>query len=435
MIGLLEKALLRTGRVEKKETKAVLWAAAYFFFLLSGYFLLRPMREQMGLAGGVRNLPWLFLITLGAMFVANPIYGAIVSRFPRVRFIPWVYRFFILNLFVFFALLLVLDAGQRVWVGRVFYVWVSVFNLFAVSVFWQLMADSFREDQGKRLYAYIGVGGTIGAFLGSFGTASLMSWLQSIEGFDADGAVPYLMIGSAVLLEVAVRCVRKFSQSVESTERHHEAHEKEALGGTFIDGVTQLARSPYLLGLCLYLFCYAFTSTVLYFLQGEIIDAQVKGEAARTEVFAWLNFGSQGLTLLLQLFLTSRLLQRAGVGITLGVLPVLTVVGLLALSFAPVLVLLVIVQITRKGTSYAVARPARETLFSVVSRAEKYKAKALVDTFVIRGGDAVAALTTKAIGPGLAIMSSIAVPLSLFWFALAVMLGKARARRVGARDT
>src|ERR1700754_1182770 len=184
-----------------RERSAALWSFAYFFALLAGYYVLRPLRDQMGIAGGVKNLPWLFTATFLSLLVAQPLYGALVARLPRVRFIPIVYHFFVAHLALFWVLL-TLDV-ERVFVARVFFVWVSVFNLFAVAVFWSFMADLFTSEQGKRLFGFIGAGGTAGALLGPVITIAL--------------AVPLgphnLLIAAIVFLEIAVFCAARLERS------------------------------------------------------------------------------------------------------------------------------------------------------------------------------------------------------------------------------
>src|ERR1700750_653600 len=200
MMPLLHR-LRRAVPATPQERAAALWSFAYFFTLLAGYYVLRPMRDQMGIPGGVRNLPWLFTATFLSLLIAQPLYGALVARLPRVKFIPIVYHFFVANL-VLFWLLLLLDV-EKVIVARVFFVWVSVFNLFAVAVFWSFMADLFTSEQGKRLFGFIGAGGTAGALLGPVITIGLSAPLGAVN----------LLIAAAVLLELAVFCVLRLERA------------------------------------------------------------------------------------------------------------------------------------------------------------------------------------------------------------------------------
>jgi ATP:ADP antiporter, AAA family len=227
--GWLQRTVPGTAR----ERATALWSFGYFFTLLAGYYVLRPLRDQMGIAGGTKNLPWLFTATFVSLLVAQPIYGALVAKLPRVRFIPIVYHFFVANL-VLFWLLLFLDI-EKVIVARVFFVWVSVFNLFAVAVFWSFMADLFTSEQGKRLFGFIGAGGTAGALLGPIITI----WLSGPLG-----PVNLLMVAIA-FLELAVLCAHRIERvadpPIEADAR------PQRIGGSAFAGVSELIRSPYLL--------------------------------------------------------------------------------------------------------------------------------------------------------------------------------------------
>src|SRR6201989_2641926 len=200
MMPLLHR-LRRAVPATPQERAAALWSFAYFFTLLAGYYVLRPMRDQMGIPGGVRNLPWLFTATFLSLLVAQPLYGALVARLPRIKFIPIVYHFFVANLLLFWGLLSIGVGEVVVW--RVFFVWVSVFNLFAVTVFWSFMADLFTAEQGKRLFGFIGAGGTAGGLLGPVITIGLSAPLGAVN----------LLIAAAVLLELAVFCVLRLERA------------------------------------------------------------------------------------------------------------------------------------------------------------------------------------------------------------------------------
>src|SRR6266568_3125725 len=216
------------------ERSAALWSFAYFFTLLAGYYVLRPLRDQMGIAGGVKNLPWLFTATFLSLLVAQPLYGALVARLPRVRFIPIVYHFFVANLVVFWVLL-TFDV-EKVIVARVFFVWASVFNLFAVAVFWSFMADLFTAEQGKRLFGFIGAGGTAGALLGPIVTILLSAPLGPTN----------LLIAAIVFLELAVLCVHQLERS--GNARQSSRPNEQRIGGSAFAAIPELVRSPYMLG-------------------------------------------------------------------------------------------------------------------------------------------------------------------------------------------
>ena len=410
---------MRLVAVERGEFKAALLSAAYFFFVLCSYYVLRPIRDEMGVAGGVDNLPWLFTGTLVVMLVANPLFAAVVARYPVRRFIPLTYRFFGLNLLVFWAVLTLAGDAADVWVGRAFFVWLSVFNLFVVSVFWAFMADNWNTARAKRLFGFIAVGGTLGAIVGAGVTALLAA---------AAGPTNLLLV-SVVLLEAAVQCARRLRGSDAPAGA---APDRGPIGGSVFAGIAHVVRSPYLLGICAYMLLYTVAATVLYFQQAEIAASQFDDRAARTQFFASIDLAVNALTVVVQVFLTARVIAWFGVGATLAFLPALFVVGFIGLGTWPTVAVLVAFQVLRRAGNFALARPARETLYTVVSREDKYKAKNLIDTFVYRAGDQVgawgyAALT--ATGLGLAGIAFAAAPLAALWVAVAVWLGRAQARR------
>jgi ATP:ADP antiporter, AAA family len=418
--SVLTRVLRKAVEVRRDEVRALLLGFVYYFLVLSSYYIIRPIRDDMGLAGGVENLPWMFTGTLVAMLVANALFAALVAKFSRRRFIPIAYRFFIANLLLFFLLLRALPQGQQVWVGRSFYIWTSVFNLFVVSVFWAFMADIFSTDQGKRLFGFISVGGTLGGICGAAITATLV---QKI------GAVSLLLI-SALLLELSAQCVRLFPSAFKGSRDHlrREVVAEEApIGGGIWSGIVHDLRSPYLLGICAYMLLYAITSTLLYFQQAGIISTAFTDRAARTAFLAQIDLIVNVLTILVQLFLTGRLLKWLGVGVTLAVLPALSVIGFTGMGMVPTLSVLVIFLTLRRAGNFALARPAREVLFTVVSREDKYKAKSFIDTFIYRAGDQIGAWSTPALGwmgLGLAGISFVAVPLAAVWFFISLWLGK-----------
>ena len=375
--------LARSVNVREDEIRTLLLSFAYFFCLLCGYYILRPLREEMGVAGGVRNLAWLFTGTFLVMLAAVPAFGAAVARFPRRRLVPIIYRFFILNILLFY-LLFTLGEGQ-VYLSRAFFIWVSVYNLFVVSVFWSFMADIFESAQGKRLFGFIAAGGTMGALLGPAITTFLAVPL---------GPITLLPI-SAVFLELAVQCIRLLLASPGVRKDAADVQVDEAIGGGVFSGAIRVFRSPYLLGICVYIFLFTTTSTFLYFQQAHIVSAAFDSPAERTRVFALINLIVGLLTLGVQWFVTGRFMARFGVGLSAAFLPLAVAAGFLALAVAagflalavsPVLAVLVAFQSIRRASNFAISKPAREVLFTVVVREEKYKSKNFIDTVVYRGG-------------------------------------------------
>jgi AAA family ATP:ADP antiporter len=413
--------------VKASEVRALFLGFIYYFLIFSSYYVIRPIRDDIGAANGIDKLPWLFTGTMIAMLFANALFAALVVKFSRRHFIPIAYRFLIANLVIFFVLLLTLSKDHQVWVGRAFFVWTSVFNLFVVSVFWAFMVDVFSSEQGKRLFGFISVGGTLGAIVGAAITATLVRKIGSLN----------LLLISAVLLELGVQCVRLFPTAFESSaSAKKKDSDEKPIGGSIWAGIVHNLKSPYLLGICAYMFLYATTSTLLYFQQVDIAAHAFADRAARTAFFAKIDLVVNVVAIVGQAFVAARLIKWLGVGITLAVLPAMSVIGFTALGAGPTLVLLVVFLTLRRATDFALARPARETLFTVVSREDKYKAKNLIDTLVYRGGDQFGAWSNKLMsgfGLGLAGISFVAAPLAAIWLVITLWLGRRQARM--ARDT
>jgi AAA family ATP:ADP antiporter len=401
-----------------EEQAAALWSFAYFFTLLAGYYVLRPLRDQMGIAGGVKNLPWLFTATFFTLLVAQPFYGALVARLPRTRFIPIVYHFFAANLSLFW-LLLTLGIATTL-VARIFFVWVSVFNLFAVAVFWSFMADLFTSEQGKRLFGFIGAGGTLGALLGPVITIGLSVPLGPAN----------LLLPAIMFLELAVLCSHRLEHAVgsPSTERTHERR----LGGSAFDALPELMRSPYLLGVAAWVSLLSFGATILYFEQANIVSATVHGAGAQTRIFASIDLAVGLLTLATQVFATGRVLGRFGVGVSAAALPAVYVVGFAALALVPTLAVVLVFQVVQRWMNFAIANPARQVFFTVVGRTEKYKAKNLIDVVIYRGSDALYGWvfdSLQAIGLKLGGIALWSLPVVAGWLVLSLALGRTQQRR------
>jgi ATP:ADP antiporter, AAA family len=431
--GSVVRLLQRVVDVRREEVAALLWSCAYFFFVLSSYFI-RPLREEMGVAGGVRNLQWLFTGTLVAMLLVHPPFAALVARLPRRTFVPLANRFFLANLGIFFILMRFLWETERIWVGRAFFIWTSVFNLFVVSVFWSVMTDSWATAQGKRLFGFIGFGGTAGSILGSSLTAVLAPRIGIVN----------LILVSAVLLELstlAMLRLTRLSPARAASPQNATSRldpDTHVIGGSAFAGISHALRSPYLLGICGYMLLFTFGSTVLYFQQADIAQRTFTDPAIRTAFFARIDLAVNALTLLTQIFLTGRIVKVLGVPLTLTLLPGLSIIGFILLGGYPVIAVFVVFQVLRRAGEYAVARPTRELLYVILPREDKYKAKHFIDTFVYRAGDQLAAWSTAgitALGLSLAGMSFVAAPLAGLWLLIGLWLGRrqeARAREGAA---
>jgi len=397
--------------------RALLWSFAYFFCLLAGYYILRPLRDEMGVAGGVRNLPWLFTATFLVMLAAVPLYGTLVARLPRRRFIPIVYHFFVANLLVFW-LLLALDV-ERLIVARVFFVWISVFVLFAVSVFWSFMADLYSSEQSKRLYGFIAAGGSAGALAGPALTIGLVQWIGAAN----------LLILAALLLEIAVFCAVRLEVKNSPSKTEPLA---APVGGGAIDGIMMVLRSPYIAGITLWVSLLSVAATFLYFEQAAIVAAASDDPAVRTRIFATVDLAVGLLTLAVQFFATGKLIARFGVGAALALLPLVFAAGFAVLAASPVLAVVIAFQALQRTANFAISNPAREALFTVLARDEKYKAKNVIDIVAVRGADAAggwAFTALRSLGMEIRSIPLVAIGLAAACFALAVALGRAHERR------
>jgi AAA family ATP:ADP antiporter len=392
--GAASRLLQRLVAVRPEEVRAVSWCWLYIFAVLSSYYIMRPIRDQMGIAGGVKNLPWLFLGTLAGMVLLNLPFAYLVKKLPRSRFIPLTYRFFAANILLFAVALHVAGTEQTIWVGRIFFIWVSVYNLFVVSVFWQLNVDLFSPEQGKRLFGFIAAGATLGALFGSSITATLALYVSPT----------FLLIGAALLLEVAVFAVSrlaKLSPSLhqmqsETVQNERQKGDERPVGGSVFAGMLHALGSPYLLSVGAFLLLYSMTSTFAYFQQQDIVSLSIKERGAQTAFLATIDVGVNSLALLVQLFLTGR---------------VVAVLGLF--------------QVIRRATDYAITRPVREVIYTVVSREDRYKAKGFIDTFVYRAGDQVGAWSAPLLmGMSLWAAPLAAIAIAALWLVNALWLGR-----------
>jgi AAA family ATP:ADP antiporter len=412
-------ALNRIVRIDRSEFAASLWSFACFFLLLCGYYVLRPLRDEMGVQGGVENLPWLFSATFAAMLGVAPLFGWAAARLPRRRLVPWAYLFFIGNVLVFYVLFALGVAPPGV--ARAFFVWVSVFNLFVVSLFWSLMADLFRPEQAARLFGFVSAGGSCGALVGPTLTALLAAPFGTAN----------LLLVSCGFLGLALVCIlaliRGAGAAPPAGPVRRPAEPSDFIGGTTWSGIAEIPRSPYLLGIV----AYVLLSTVLfgfaYLELARMVSAAYNDPAQRTALFAQMDLAVNVITLLGQLLVVAKFVEKLGVGAALALLPALALIGFLAIGFAPVLAVLIAFQILRRAADYAIARPAREMLFTVLTREAKYKSKNFIDTVVFRSGDAASGwvyAALKGLGLGLAGLAAAAIPGVILWIALGLWLGR-----------
>lgn len=410
----------RAGRllaIRPGEGRAALWSFAYFFCVLASYYVLRPVREEMGVATGVEQLPWLFTGTFAAMVAAVPLFGLLAARFPRRTLLPVVYAFFIACILGLFALLR--GVGAPAWAPAAFFIWLSVFNLFVVSVFWSFMADVWREEQARRLFGFIAAGGSAGALVGPAVTALLASRMGPVN----------LLPVAAALLAGALVCVARLRGDAAGPGTLPA--DESPLGGGALGGFTRVLGSTYLAGIALFVALGTLFATFVYFQQAQIMRSAFTDPGRRTAVFAVMDLIVNALTIGAQLFVTGALAARFGVTRVLPALPVLTLAGFTVLTLAATAGVLIMFQVLRRAAQYGITGPAREMLFTVVPREDKYKTKNLIDTVISRGGDALSGWAfagLSALGLGMAGVSLVALPLAALWIALAVYLGRREER-------
>ncbi len=427
----------RALKIAPGEGSTVLVSALFFFFILAAYYMLMPVRDEI-VTREVRDVPWLWTGTFIGTLAAAPLFTALVCVLPRRLFIPITYRFFAVNMLIFLALFLSLEGENRLWPARIFYIWLSVFNLFAVSIFWAFASDIFTTARSKRLFGLIGVGGTAGGVVGGLVTKSLLA----VENID----VAYVFVAAAISLELAVRCFKWLARAHDVAPRklaeskgwtRARSFLPDASPGGMLAGLRALAHSRYLMGVAAYILLLSLTATAMYLQRVQIIGAEFPGDTSaarqdRTNALNNIYLLTNIATIVIQCFFTGRIIQRVGVGFTLVLLPAISFGAIALVAAAPVYSALAIAEIARRTSNFALARPARETLYTVVSREERYKTKSVIDTAVYRGGDMMWAWFFEIIQSGLAttalkfaaVIAIGAAPLAALWGVLGLALGR-----------
>ncbi|MBT8041138.1 MAG: MFS transporter [Gammaproteobacteria bacterium] len=401
---------------DDNELKGLLWGTSYGFFIMTAYYILRPVRDEISSADR-GNLQILWTAVFLVMLVAVPLYSWAVSRWPRRIFVPLANRFFIACLVGFWLSLVFLPGDARPWIDRVFYVWTSVFALFVVTVFWGLMADCFSNNQGKRLFAFIAMGSSLGAMVGSSLTAVLAEWVPTFS----------LLLIACVPLEIATWCAAVLNRRFATGDVPGIDEKNKAIHGNALSGMKAVFSSPYLAGIAAFIALMTFVSTMLYFQQANLIYEAFADRGERTAFYAKIDLAVNILTLVFQLYLTVRIVRWLGVGVTLAAIPVAMAAGFFALGIWPTLAVLVVVQVIYRAGRYGLTKPAREMLWTVLSREDKYKAKPFLDAAVYRGGDLVSGWIyagLAAVGLSIGAIALVAAPVAGVWALLAVRLGR-----------
>jgi len=417
-LGLPRRGAGHIG-IRPGESRSVLTAGVLFFILLTAIMVLRPVREALGLARGIESVRPLFLVTVTATLLVASLFGRVVSLTRRHHLLAVSFRSCAVILLCFLAGMALLPEGVRGWIGSVYYVFHSVFNLFVVSLFWAFMADHFDLGESKRLFPAIAIGGSLGAILGS-----LVAW-QLAEQL----GVLWLFAVAAVLLELAVWAAAWFART--RSAAHGHLRNLRPLGGASLAGLKAVLQSPYIRSIALFVALAGIVSTFLYFTSLRLVASASSSTTQQTALFAQINLWTQAATLLAQAFVAARIMRWAGVGYALAVLPALAVGGFAALALLPTLAAFTVVNALYQAAHQGITGPARETLFTVLQPQEKYKAKPFVDTFGYRAGDASGALLERALAglsSGLLPLAAAVFGFATFWLALSFFLGRTQNR-------
>jgi AAA family ATP:ADP antiporter len=431
--GFIGRFLTRVAPIERHEIPAVVAAVCLFFCVLGGYFAVRPVRETVGTLIGRDRVRDLWTVTLIASLVLIPLYGALVARFRRSIFLPWIYGS-VAIMFAAFGIVL-MTSELKVGLGEFFYVFISVLNLFVVSVFWSFLLELFHHSQSKRLFGVIAAGGTAGALAGPFVTDMTVDQIGN-SGIMFLGAG--LFVAAILFQRVLLRIWKVHIDAnapVEAKATGGTATRGErALGGNPFAGFWLVLTSPYLLAMAAFVVLLASASTFLYFEQLRLVAETFTDSTERTRVFARIDWIVQGLTIVSQIFITGRVASKLGLTTLLTIVPIAMIGGFLALAASGTFMTLAVVMVLRRFGEYAFVRPGREMLWSRLDTETKYKAKSTIDVPVYRGADALVAQLTGSLekGPyGVATIGIIGAAVSAVWAINGWWLG----RRYDRMDT
>ena len=434
--------------------------ALWFFLVLFGYYILRPIREQIGSTYGIENLSWLFWATFLINLIAIPLYSILVGKYHRKILVPSIYFIFIFCLIAFWVAMNFLPASSQIWVARAFFVWITVYGLFIVSFFWSVVGDMLSTAQGRRIFGVMSGGGTIGTMLGSLVTAGLVKAI----GIDSLILIPAFLLFLSLFVYMSMeRSFRKLSGDSKEASK-----QGKATGGNPFAGFTAVFQSWYLFAICIFGLFMATCSTIVYFQQAEIVNSAFEGfeydlpaitnadslapddiekqtlalrqtaiKEARTRYFAKVNFAVSIVTLVFQVVIVGWLMKRFGLGITLAIFPLTYLIGVTTLALSPTLAVVAVISVLGRSAEYGICNPSREVLFTAVNRENRYKAKSFIDTVVRRGGDSAVGgvynFARKSLGTSMTTLSWLLIPIVLAWIGLSLFIGREN-RKILAAD-
>ena len=398
--------------VRSEERAVLFWSFTFFFCLLSGYFVLRPIREQMGVAAGVENYQWLFSMTLVTMILIQPIYGKIVSSFPRKTFMPYLFAFF--TFFILLLWVLLKSFGQTMFLARLFFVFVSVYNVFTVSLFWSFMADIIGPEQGKRLFGLIATGGSVGGIVGTQIPILLVERIGSID---------LILVSFALMLLVLFALMNLRQFAVEN-----DPDMEKAVGGGPIEGIRMIGRSKLLRQISSLIVIATFLGTVLYYLQGYFVREHLNDPDQQTKIFSQINFYTNALTLFFQFVLTPYLLQRVKIHKILAIMPTLLVLVFALIGFVPMIYVALGGIMLQRSAAYGIMKPPTDWLFTSLDAETKYKFKNFLDTVIYRTGDTAAQWIIKGfttfISKNIQLLALLAFIVAIYWVKNAISVGR-----------
>lgn len=417
--------------IERGEYVAVAWSFAYFFCILSSYYIVRPVRETMAVGSGPQTIPYLFIGTFIAMMFATSIFGWIASRFPRRVFLPWVYLFFSANIAIFWVVFTqAIDSGEStIWLGRAYFVWVGVFNLFVVSVFWSFMADIYTREQGRRLFGIISAGGSVGAILGGIGTSAMVTTVGTHNMLPVAGVLLLLSL-------ICITQLRKWVISEHADEVDETAASDKPLGGSAFAGITHMLSSNYFIAIAITSLIASTLGAALYMFAAELVEVEIPNVDERTRFFSNMNVAANLMTVMFQAFAVKQVVQRFGIGRALVLMPIVSAIGFALLAMDPVLAVVAILTVARRAVGFGFSKPGTDMLYSVVTPEEKYKTKNFIDTAIYRGGDVIGTWFIRSMSAlGIAGISVVMIPIAVFWAFVSLWLGRDYKRRAKTLKT
>lgn len=416
--SLLQRAMARACDIQPEETRATLASFTLVLMMMGSYYILRPVRDAMASDWTDAEVSWLWTATFFCSLVAVSLYGAVITRVRIQRLVPSVYAFFAASFLAFYVGTQILP--ERTLLDKCFYVWISLFSLFHISVFWSLMSDTFTKSQATRLFGFIGAGASIGGLIGP----ALAALIVNDAGTDS------LMLVASAAMILALPIVN-LVQRLKLSDLHNEqiaegTSDFDYIGGNPIAGFTEFLKSPYLLGIGVFIFFYTFIGSFVYFeLKNLLADYD---RDVRSQIWIGMDFVTNSLTVLVAIFATGRIAKRFGLPFTLASVPVVIGGGMLLLAALPLVPVVVTLQVVRRAGNFAISRPAREMLFTAVDRETRFKAKPVIDIVIYRGGDMLAGwaftLLSTGFGLGLGAIAAVGAGIAAIWALTGIYLGR-----------